>query len=446
MIYKCETNSPIIFDRFDQGDIKSAEVGLLRASLPTLGEGMVGGMSLRSKRAAVCGEPAAASCASTLSVSSLVAASPSKSAATNGTSVSIKSVAVAVPKKHGPYVVDKGHMITWIDAMRSQSPPQFRSLHGEAPETFDIETAAYSAWLEKHPSALSSFDKVVKLAKSKQIVVFLDYDGTLSPIVDNPDRALMSDEMRATVKELATCFPTAIISGRARPKVYDFVQLSELYYAGSHGMDIMGPAKSSSGFKVNGTRVKDKKGNDVVFFQPASEYLPMMDKVCSVLNDTIRTIKDARVEHNKYCLTVHFRLVKEELWETLATKVQNVLKDYPMLSLTHGRKVLEVRPSIAWDKGKAVNYLLNSLGFADSSDVLPVYIGDDRTDEDAFKLLNGMKHGCSILVSSIPKSTKAALSLREPSEVMEFLRRLVQWKKRGSEKRNGVQNGRYFIN
>lgn len=169
MIYKCETNSPIIFDRFDQGDIKSAEVGLLRASLPTLGEGMVGGMSLRSKRAAVCGEPAAASCASTLSVSSLVAASPSKSAATNGTSVSIKSVAVAVPKKHGPYVVDKGHMITWIDAMRSQSPPQFRSLHGEAPETFDIETAAYSAWLV---SIFTARDLRYELALQKDAFLF----------------------------------------------------------------------------------------------------------------------------------------------------------------------------------------------------------------------------------------------------------------------------------
>nr|ABO61745.1 trehalose-phosphatase 1 [Physcomitrium patens] len=442
MIYKCEPDCPINFNRLDQGNIESAEVGLLRASLSTLGEGMVGGMSLRSKRATLGGESPATPCAGTVS---LLTNSSLKPAATNGTSISIKSTAVAVPKKHGPYA-DKGHLITWVDAMRSQSPPRFRSPHEEAPEAFEIKTAAYSAWLDKHPSALSSFDKVVKHAKSKQIVVFLDYDGTLSPIVDNPDRALMSDEMRATVKELATYFPTAIISGRARPKVYDFVQLSELYYAGSHGMDIMGPAKSSSGFKVNGTRVKDKKGNDVVFFQPASEYLPMMDKVCSILNETTRTVKGARVEHNKYCVTVHFRLVKEELWEGLVTKVQNVLKEYPMLNLTHGRKVLEVRPSIAWDKGKAVNYLLNSLGFADSSDVLPVYIGDDRTDEDAFKLLNGMKHGCSILVSSIPKSTKATLSLREPSEVMEFLGRLVNWKKWGPEKWNGVQNGRYFMN
>uniref|UniRef100_A0A7I4DKB1 Trehalose 6-phosphate phosphatase n=1 Tax=Physcomitrium patens TaxID=3218 RepID=A0A7I4DKB1_PHYPA len=416
MIYKFE-GAPS-FDSFDQGDTESADVGLLRASLTTLGEGMVGGMLLRSKRAGVVGgETLSSSCNSTLSVSPLSSGSPS----TNGALVSMKNMAVAAPKKHAPNL-DKARLMTWIDAMRAQSPPRFRSLHGENPETIDMEAAAYSAWLEKHPSALSTFEKVAKLAKNKQVVVFLDYDGTLSPIVSNPDRAIMTDE------------------------VYEFVQLSELYYAGSHGMDIMGPANSASVFKINGTLAKDKMGNDVVFFQPASEFLPLMEKVCNILVETTKSIKGARVENNKFCATVHFRNVKEELWEALASKIQNILKDYPTLSLTHGRKVLEVRPAIVWDKGKAVNYLLNSLGFADSSDVFPVYIGDDRTDEDAFKLLNGMKHSCSILVTSVPKSTTASLSLRDPSEVMEYLRRLVHWKKWGSEKRNSVQNGRYFVN
>jgi len=301
---------------------------------------------------------------------------------------------------------------------------------------------------DKHPSALSSnsLDRLLKLAKSKQIVIFLDYDGTLSPIVDDPDKAFMSDEMRATVKELATCFPTAIISGRARLKVYQFVRLAELYYAGSHGMDISGPAQASNGFRVNGKIVKDKHGNDMVQFQPASEYLPLIDEVCKILIESTKVIKGARVEHNKFCVTVHFRRVKEEHWKALAEKVDNALKDFPTLNLTHGRKVLEIRPAIAWDKGKAVDFLLSSLGFADSNDVLPVYIGDDRTDEDAFRVLNDMKHACSILVTSVPKNTKATLSLREPAEVMEFLRRLVQWKKTGMDRCITAQSGRFLYN
>jgi len=211
-------------------------------------------------------------------------------------------------------------------------------------------------------------------------------------------------------------------------------------------MDISGPAQASNGFRVNGKIVKDKHGNDMVQFQPASEYLPLIDEVCKILIESTKVIKGARVEHNKFCVTVHFRRVKEEHWKALAEKVDNALKDFPTLNLTHGRKVLEIRPAIAWDKGKAVDFLLSSLGFADSNDVLPVYIGDDRTDEDAFRVLNDMKHACSILVTSVPKNTKATLSLREPAEVMEFLRRLVQWKKTGMDRCITAQSGRFLYN
>ena len=71
--------------------------------------------------------------------------------------------------------------------------------------------------------------------------MFLDYDGTISDIVSNPDKAYMTDEMRDAVSRVASLYPTAIISGRSREKVYDFVRLPQLYYAGSHGLDIVGP-------------------------------------------------------------------------------------------------------------------------------------------------------------------------------------------------------------
>jgi len=73
------------------------------------------------------------------------------------------------------------------------------------------------------------------------VVVFLDYDGTLTPIVSNPDEAFLSAAMRSAVQQVAQTFPTAVISGRGRDKVEAFVQLEELYYAGSHGLDIKGP-------------------------------------------------------------------------------------------------------------------------------------------------------------------------------------------------------------
>ncbi|XVF17217.1 hypothetical protein REPUB_Repub10bG0100400 [Reevesia pubescens] len=298
----------------------------------------------------------------------------------------------------------------WVDSMRASSPTHLKS----TPSLTDDQ----SSWNLHHPSALEMFEQIIDASKGKQIVMFLDYDGTLSPIVEDPDRAFMSKKMRKTVRKLATCFPTAIVSGRCRDKVYKFVKLAELYYAGSHGMDIKGPEKRS----------KSNKDTESVLFQPASEFIPMIDEVYKQLVETTKSTPGAKVENNKFCLSVHFRCVHEKKWSELAQQVRSVLKEYPKLRLTQGRKVLEIRPTIKWDKGKALEFLLESLGFANCTDVFPVYIGDDRTDEDAFKILRDRGQGFGILVSKFPKDTSASYSLQEPDEVMDFLRRLVEWK------------------
>ncbi|KAK8673040.1 hypothetical protein V6N13_111396 [Hibiscus sabdariffa] len=180
--------------------------------------------------------------------------------------------------------------------------------------------------------------------------MFLDYDGTLSPIVADPDRAFM------------------------------FRKDTEL------------------------------------LFQPVSEFLPMINEVYKQLVETTKSTPGAKVENNKFCLSVHFRCMDEKKWSELAQQVKSVLKEYPKLRLTQGRKVLEIRPTIKWDKGKALEFLLESLGFADCTDVFPVYIGDDRTD-DAFKRLRDRGQGFGILVSKFPKDTSASYSLQEPDEV-----------------------------
>lgn len=301
----------------------------------------------------------------------------------------------------------------WVDSMRASSPTRITA---SLPETTDHDK---TSWIVHHPSALNMFEQIVAASKGKQIVMFLDYDGTLAPIVEDPDQAFMPKEMRAAVRDLARYFPTAIVTGRCRDKVYSFVKLAGLYYAGSHGMDIKGPSKSC----------KHKKVNQGVYFQPASEFLPMIDEVFKALVEKTKYIPGAKVENNKFCVSVHFRCVDEKSWAKLAELVRSVLNQYPKLKLTQGRKVLEIRPTIKWDKGRALEYLLEALGYSNSDDVLPVYIGDDRTDEDAFKVLRDRGQGFGILVSKVPKETNAFYSLQEPSEVKDFLRRLVDWKK-----------------
>ncbi|XP_065040081.1 probable trehalose-phosphate phosphatase 2 isoform X2 [Musa acuminata AAA Group] len=294
--------------------------------------------------------------------------------------------------------VDDVHANGWLDAMKSSSPPR-KQLNKDyiSEPAIDENDMAYHTWLMSYPSALTSFEQIISSAKCKKIALFLDYDGTLSPIVDNPDLAIMSNAMRSAVKHASECFPTAIISGRSREKVYKFVKLTGLCYSGSHGMDIMCPVRKfdSTGGHPNCIMTTDEQGKEVHLFQPASEFLPMIN----------------------------------EVWPEIAQRVVNLLKDYPRLRVTHGRKVLEIRPVIDWNKGKAVEFLLESLGLSNREDVLSIYVGDDRTDEDAFEVLRESNRGYGILVSSIPKETNAVYSLRDTSEVMKFLKSLVRWKK-----------------
>ncbi|KAL2555985.1 Trehalose-phosphate phosphatase A [Forsythia ovata] len=317
-----------------------------------------------------------------------------------------------------------------LDAMMLSSPTHNKLAKDSSTElTASDSDFAYRNWTLKYPSALASFEKIANDAKGKRIALFLDYDGTLSPIVDNPDHAFMSNAMRAAVRNVAKYFPTAIISGRSRDKVYEFVGLTELYYAGSHGMDIVGPARPISNNYINCIRSTDVQGKEVNLFQPASEFLPMIDEVFRSLVTVAKDIVGAKVENNRFCISVHYRNVDEKSWTTIGQYVHEILKQYPRLRLTHGRKVLEVRPVLDWDKGKAVEFLLESLGLVNCEDVLPIYVGDDRTDEDAFKVLREGNQGYGILVSSVPKESSAFYSLRDPSEVMEFLKALVIWKK-----------------
>lgn len=331
-------------------------------------------------------------------------------------------------KKNG--ILEDVRSPAWLDAMKLSSPSaKLMANDGDNDVVASEADVAYQTWMLKYPSALLSFGQFANYAKGKRIVLFLDYDGTLSPIVEDPDHAFMSETMREAVKKAAECFPTAIISGRSRDKVFEFVGLPELYYAGSHGMDIMGPVKSSSNDHTNSIRSTDKQGKEVNLFQPASGFLTMIGKVFASLVEATKDIEGVMVENNKFCVSVHYRNVDEKNWKDVAARVSGILKEYPQLRLTHGRKVLEVRPVIDWDKGKAVMFLLESLGLSKCEDVLPIYIGDDRTDEDAFKVLREGNRGCGILVSSIPKESSAYYSLRDPSEVKEFLNSLVIWKK-----------------
>ncbi|XP_047313750.1 probable trehalose-phosphate phosphatase D [Impatiens glandulifera] len=145
------------------------------------------------------------------------------------------------------------------------------------------------------------------------------------------------------------------------------------------------------------------------------------------MEEGMKDIPGSLIEDNRYCLSIHYRHVNEKDLSTLQNRVQSILKNWPMFHTTGGIKVTEIRPSIKWDKGDALKYLLET--FKDisnsSKDLIPIYIGDDRTDEDAFTVLRSMNCRFPIVVNSKAKETAALYSLRDPQEVFHFLSRLA---------------------
>eukprot|EP00889_Picochlorum_renovo_P005325 jgi/Picre1/32355/NNA_007701.t1 len=230
---------------------------------------------------------------------------------------------------------------------------------------------AYEGWEAKHPNVLENFEQLESLAQGKLVTATRD-----------------------VVRRLAHVFPTAIISGRGRKKVEEFVQLTELYYAGSHGMDIAAP-----------------KGSDVSLeYRPAEKYEALMQMVKRRLEDATGHIQGSSIEDNTYCISVHFRNCHPDSFEEIMKSVERVVDQEPQIFFTRGRKVLEVRPRIDWNKGSALVHLLSMLGIADE-DVFCIYIGDDRTDEDAFQVLSDRRLGAGILVSNKVKQTKGIWSV-----------------------------------
>lgn len=260
------------------------------------------------------------------------------------------------------------------------------------------------------PNALEEFEELTRQLESRRLAIFLDYDGTLTPIVSKPELATLSDDMRQVLKDIAGVCTVAIVSGRDRTVVERFVGLDELIYAGSHGFDIAGP---------NGLRKEHER---------AREYLPALDEAQSRLEAALARIPGVLIERKRFAIAVHYRLVSPDHLGTVEQAVEAAISEVrPELRKAGGKKVFSIRPKLDWDKGRAVLWLLSKLDL-DRPDALPVYIGDDETDEDAFTALR-YHGGIGILVSRAPRPTAARYVLQSPAEVGEFLRKLTLWLK-----------------
>jgi len=267
---------------------------------------------------------------------------------------------------------------------------------------------------QERSSALHS-DEIATRIQDKELALFLDYDGTLTPIVRRPEDATLADDMRSLLRELAKHCTVAIVSGRDRRNAEEMVQVDNLVYAGSHGFDIHGPDIQMQ-------------------HEEAVQALPDLDDAEQQLRDRIEPIAGAHVERKRFAIAVHYREVEKDAdVERVEQVVDEVRGAHPKLRKKGGKRIFELQPDVGWDKGQAVMWLTEALGL-NHSGVVVIYIGDDVTDEDAFQVLLPGGTGIGIRVGEPASGTDASYLLRDCDEVKDFLTSLL-----GTLQRRGAQ-------
>lgn len=251
-----------------------------------------------------------------------------------------------------------------------------------------------------------------RIKQSREILLLCDYDGTLTTIVDSPEKAGLSEETSKILAGLSrkSNMKIGIISGRALTDIKEKVPINGIIFAGNHGFEIEGPG--------------------VKFIHPLTEEISSLIHIIgTILARTLGKIPGVLVEDKGVTLSVHYRMVDEKKLPQLTDILENTVgtaRQIGKIKTTFGKKVHEIRPAIDWHKGKAVSFIFeNYTHSAKKSSVLPIYLGDDLTDEDAFRTVNDLG-GISILVSDSGQPSAASYYLNSPSEVNSFLTEMLK--------------------
>lgn len=236
-----------------------------------------------------------------------------------------------------------------------------------------------------------------------KIFLLLDYDGTLVPIARRPDLAVLSPERKKILCRLAKCpnIKIAVISGRSLSNVKKLVGMRNIIYVGNHGFEIDACGKH--------------------WIHPVvKKFIPRLKKIKIALKNNLR-YRGLLIEDKSLTLSVHSRLLPKIVFPVFKKFFARAIKPWKrMINITYGKKVFEIRPPVKWDKGQAVKFIIKSLKL---KNYWPVYVGDDKTDEDAFRAININRKGMTIHVGK--GKTLAKMRIKGVKEVYCYLRCLI---------------------
>ncbi len=265
---------------------------------------------------------------------------------------------------------------------------------------------------------LSAWPRILEQIQNAKHVLFLsDFDGTLTPIVEKPELAEIPEGTRSLLQALTSQrhFTVGIISGRALADLKEKVNIEGIIYAGNHGFEIEGPGLS--------------------FVNPiADEIKPFFRIIRQILVLTLGTIKGVLVEDKGITLSVHYRQVDEEKAKDVENLVERAINgpaSHGLFKVTSGRRSMRSdRQSIGIKVKLYASYEEIWKGGWNSG-LLPIYLGDDLTDEDGFRMIEKYGNGITVHVGEHYSDSAARYFLKSPDEVHYFLVKLLDYARRG---------------
>jgi len=234
------------------------------------------------------------------------------------------------------------------------------------------------------------------------VLLLLDFDGTLSEIVEHPESAALrpgnADLLESLNRKPGST--VGVISGRSLDDVRRRVGVPGLVYGGNHGLEICGP--------------------HLQYLHPhAAAAIAHFAELAALLDASLAEIPGAHVENKTLTLTVHYRQTPAEHHARVGAIVDDVAESAitaGRVRLAAAKAAIELRPSIDWNKGRALELIRSRL----APDAVPIYIGDDATDEDAFAAAQAVG-GCGIFVGPADFPTRAKYRLDSPAAVTNAL-------------------------
>jgi trehalose 6-phosphate phosphatase len=243
-----------------------------------------------------------------------------------------------------------------------------------------------------------------RIDRAGSILIGLDFDGTLAPIRPRPGEAVLEEPVRAVLARLDRLprVDVMIASGRSLADVRSRVGLPQLIYSGNHGLEI--------------------HGRGLTFVEPVARAAAApLHELCQRAETLLASVPGVVLEQKGLTASVHYRTAATERWDEIAQIARHLVASDPdRFVLSAGHRIWEIRPRVAWHKGKAVNWVVEHL--EDPRRRLVFYIGDDRTDEDAFASL---PDGITVNVGRGAPS-QARYELTDPAAVELFLRWLLE--------------------